>query len=42
MAEKPYEYSAQDALARVTGLYAAQKKNFTIEVTGEAGGKGSV
>ena len=39
MAEKPYEYSAHDALARVTGLYAAQGKHFTIEVTGEAGGK---
>ena len=42
MAEKPYEYSAHDALARVTGLYAAQGKHFTIEVTGEAGGKGGV
>jgi len=31
MDEKPFEYSAVDALARVRGLYAAQKKTFEVE-----------
>jgi len=40
--ERPTEYSAVDALARVSSLYAAQKKKLTIEVvsldTAESGG----
>jgi len=32
LAEQPYEYSAIDALARVTKLYAEQEKSFTWEV----------
>ena len=35
MNERPTEYSACDALARVTALYAAQKKKFTVEFVGE-------
>jgi len=35
MNERPYEYSSVDALKRVTALYAAQKKTFTVEFPDE-------
>ena len=35
LSERPTEYSAVDALSRVTALYAAQKKTIKIEVAGQ-------
>ena len=34
LTERPIEYSAVDALSRVSALYAAQQKTLTIEILG--------
>jgi hypothetical protein len=38
LAEKPTEYSAVDAVARVSALYAAQKKALIVHIAGDTGG----
>ena len=40
--EKPTEYSAVDALSRVTALYRAQQKTLTIEIVAADGGESAM